>query len=655
MMMRYLTAVALLFASVLAGAAELPVETDRNYAQEFVRANQSRYESYLSGLKSAWQACCGDQEVTYPTVANASCEYGDLFRTDDAWGISEQKKRPVDGGLKQLFDTKLHSYTVCDIPNPKGGCLRQSLRWSVHANAKGQIGSAAAVVDKGRCALKVNYVRFSTEGYGRVGFQQPKPDMRITRILGSDEKLTVRATIVGPSDMSAFTPIWRAKGVSIQGERGFRKDGRVWIAEATLVAHQAPVDVTFEIRRPGEIRLAQRAYEGTIGVAGHPPPLDGLQLKHAGRNVLLGETFDLFYPTDSTKLAMDLESEARLLNGQIVPNWAAPGIKDPKIVVADTSIVEFGTPAAIEEGRHWLYPKHHGKTELRIDYPENLQMARERAFSEVYPVHVHELTLAKVFGAQGVARYRLLARGPDPSRNRVSWGAGATSFVKEAEYWIADIPADGVSRIAVVSPAGQTLAVLATDQRAPADAAIIQILPPPPPNFSTFKNLPMPSTNVDMAGWAVSSGFCAQVGASRLPQAMTRGKNAGEFKGLLDQARYLCQNKEQLQKNQEQIRRIIPEINRLTRELSKDGRELIGLEDDSVAVGASIKGLSTRFADRAYCRWSLKDGGASRMAYVYTPAEMIGESAGACFNRVTNLVEGFQPGMKVVVELIVEL
>jgi len=165
----------------------------------------------------------------------------------------------------------------------------------------------------------------------------------------------------------------------------------------------------------------------------------------------------------------------------------------------------------------------------------------------------------------------------------------------------------------------------------------------------------MPSSGVDMLGWAVSSGFCSQVGASRLPQAMTRGANAGAFKGLLDQARSLCQNREQLQKNQEQIRRIIPEINRLTREIAKDGRELIGLEDDSVAVGASIKGLSIQFADRAYCRWSLRDGGASRMANTYTPAEMIGESAGACFNRVTNLIEGFQPGMKVVVELIVDL
>lgn len=650
MMIRHATAIALLLVAFLAGAAELPVATDRNYAQEFVSANQSRYESYLSGLKRAWQTCCGDQEVTYPTVANASCERGDLFRTDDAWGISEQQRRPVDGGLKQLFDTDVYSYPVCVIRGEDGGCRRQVLRWALRARATGKLGSATAVVDKGRCALKVNAVKTSVAGYGRVGFQQPKPDMRVTRILGSDEMLTVRATIVGPSDMSAFTPIWSAKEVSIQGEQGFRKDGNLWVTEATLVARKAPVAVTFEIRRAGQVE-----FRDGFSIAGHPPPLDGLQFKQARRDVLLGETFDLFYPTDGTPPGLELLSEARLLNGQIVPNWAAPGIQDPKFVVAEPGIVEFSSPAGIDVGRHWLQPKRPGRTELRIDYPENLQMARARAFSEVYPVQVHELTLARVFGAQGVERYRLLARGPDPSRNRVNWGAGVTSFVKEAGYWIADVPADGVSRIAVVNPFGQTLAALATGQRAPLDAAVIHLLPPPLSNFSTFKNLPMPSSGVDMLGWAVSSGFCAQVSSSRLPQAMTRGKNAGEFKGLLDQARYLCQNKEQLQKNQEQIRRIIPEINRLTRELSKDGRELIGLEDDSVAVGASIKGLSIRFADRAYCRWSLKDGGASRMAFTYTPAEMIGESAGACFNRVTNLVEGFQPGMKVVVELIVEL
>lgn len=413
--------------------------------------------------------------------------------------------------------------------------------------------------------------------------------------------------------------------------------------------------VTFKIPRAGQ---EQPAYESSIAVAGHAPPLDGLEFKQAGREILLGDTFDLFYPTDDPPPGLELQSEARLLNGQIVPNWAAPGIEDPKVVVDDTNIVEFNSPDGINQGRHWLYPKHHGRTELRIDYPENLRMARARAFSQVYPVQVHELTLAKVFGAQGFDGYRLFARGPDPSRNRVRWtgaSTGETSFVKEEGYWIADMPAAGVSRIVVVNPAGQTLAALVPGERAPVDAAAIRLLPPPPPNFSTFKNLPMPSSNVDMAGWAVSSGFCAQVGTSKLPQAMAKGKNAGQIKGLLGQARYLCQNKEQLRQNQEQIRRIIPEINRLTQALAKDGRELIGLEDDSVAVGASIKGLSMRFADRAYCRWSLKDGGTSRMAFTYTPAEMIGESAGACFNRVTNLVEGFQPGMKVVVELIVEL
>lgn len=97
--------------------------------------------------------------------------------------------------------------------------------------------------------------------------------------------------------------------------------------------------------------------------------------------------------------------------------------------------------------------------------------------------------------------------------------------------------------------------------------------------------------NADLAGWTISSGFCAQVGASKRPQAMTLGKNADQFKGLLDQARYPCRNQEQPRPNQQEIRRIVPGINRLIRNLAHGGNEPVGLEDAAVGVVAGQVGL----------------------------------------------------------------
>jgi len=635
-----------------AGANDGPPAAARDYPHEFVSANQGRYEAYLAELQALWQQCCADQERSYASVAAPACPDGDLFDTGGTWFVGDLKQRPIDAGLKQLFDTEIDSYRVCEIPGEDGKCLLWGTRWNLRAQGKGKIGGGAVTLDGNRCSLTLNAVKFDYEGYGKVVFKQLTPDLRSSSVTGSGQPLKVKASVIGPAEMSRYGTAWSVRNGSLQGG-GFARDGKLWTAVASLTVPGAMAMVELDAL------LGDKRYGlGHIGISGHPPPLDGIQLRRAGRDILLDQPLHLFYPSDGAASALTLSAEARLTNGQRVATWAAPGIGEPRFIVEDEGIASFSAPAGLSEGVYYLAPRRYGETRLMVEYPESIAFARDRTFYEMYPVRVLELTLAKVFDAAGKSRLRLLARGPDPGANRVRWdgpAAGTTAFVKEQGYWLAELPGEGVGRIQVVDPSGLELAMLDVAKRAPAEAAAIRLLPPPAPNYTVFKEMAMPSSNIDLAGWAISSGFCAQAGASKLPQAMTGGKNTEQLQGLLDQARYLCRNQEQLRQNQQEIRRIVPEINRLVRELAHGGSELIGLEDDSIAVGAGIKGLSPRWLDRAYCRWSLLGGGASRLAFAYTPALAVDESNGGCFNRVTNLIEGYQPGMKVAVELVVGL
>lgn len=644
---------ALLLTLTMASALAVPPPVvERDYPHDFVAANQSRYEAYLAELQALWSSCCADRELNYPSVSAPPCPEGDLFQSKAYWSPADQHKRPVDGGLQQLFTTKVDSYRVCEIPAEEG-CMMWGTRWHLSAESKGQIGGGAVTLDGGRCTVTVNRVRLDYEGYARVGYKQLSKDLRQTTLTGSGQPLTVRVHVVGPAVMTRYTPVWTAEHGTIRGRGGFVKDGSQWTAEAVLGVPGEPADVRMDVK------LGEQVYNLlSTKIVGHAPPLEGIQLKYAGGDLLLDQPLYLFYPTDGIRVALPLSTEARLLNGQVVANWAAPGIDEPSFMMEDEKIATFSSPAGLTEGIHYLLPQRYGETRLMVEYPKSIEFTRDKTFYEMYPVRVLELTLARVYDAAGQTRLRLLARGPDPTVNKVHWdgkAAGSMAFQKEQGYWVAEFPDDGVSSVQVMDPAGQELAMLDVAMRLPADAAAIQILPPAPPNYTVFKEMPMPSTNIDLAGWAISSGFCNKANDNRLPQAMSEGKSADQLQGLLTQARNMCQNQEQLRQNQEEIRRIVPEINRLVRELAKGGSELLGLEDDSIAVGAGIKGMSEHLYDRAYCRWSLKEGGESKLAFEYTAVQRVDESSGACFNRVTNLVKGFQPGMKVAVELIVGL
>ena len=642
--------------AVVAAGPEAPL-AQKTYSGEFVRNNQDQYEAYLRDLQTLWQRCCADPKLDYPDVNAVTCEHGDLFY-NRFWQITGQKKRPSDGGLKALFSTKVASYPYCEVPAKDGaGCALWGIRWYLNANRSGGIGGGAALLDSGRCKITANAVKFNFEGYGRVAYREYRAGtggndrIRETQLLGSGKPLKLRARVNGPANMARYTAVWSAESGSVSGRGNFvRRDG-AWYAEAALTVPAEPAHVWLDAQ------LGEHRYPVVVDarVAGHPPPLDRLQLDQDGRTLGVGETLHMFYPTDGKVTALTLGSQAVLINGQVVANWAAQGIEEPSMVVEDATLATLTSPSGVEEGVHYLGPRHLGETRLIVSYPQSVVYARPQTIYESYPVRVHQLTLTRVFAGNGNSLLRLLARGPDPGSSTVKWDGGSAGFRREQGYWFVDIPDQGVSQLRVVNPAGQELAVLEVAGRAPDAAAEIRLIPPAAPNYTVFKEIPMPASEPDLAGWAISSGFCNQATAGKLPKAMSTGSDGAQFQSLLQQARYMCENKEQLEQNQAEIRRIVPQINSLIRDLAKGGNELVGLEDDDIAVGASIKGLSPRWSTRAYCRWSLENGGASQLAYSYTPVQRVDTGSGACFNRVTNLIKGFTPGLRVAVELIVGL
>lgn len=94
--------------------------------------------------------------------------------------------------------------------------------------------------------------------------------------------------------------------------------------------------------------------------------------------------------------------------------------------------------------------------------------------------------------------------------------------------------------------------------------------------------------------------------------------------------------------------------NRLIREFERQGKELISLSD-AMNVAAIIKGLPTGEVGDLACVWTISRAGPGmRTGSRVSSVERTGPAEGVCVNRVLGIREGFAPGAKLKVTLILD-
>lgn len=635
---------------VLSGQAFALDKVSDEKITSFIQFNVSKTQAALDKLTALWESCCAPASP-YPSVSAVPCRNGDaffsfgVFQIGSNIHIEDQVSKPNTSGLDKLFNATV-------TKSDQG-------RWILNASPLEQVGSAAVKLDGGRCALSANEVRMAYEGYSQIKIDERSGGMKTTR-LPPVEPILIRARVLGPADMSRYQPEWHTDdGGVLKSQGGFRKEGGQWVADAQLSANKISDKFSLSIR---DINTGRQPYSALHSYNIDPPPFYSLVFYRDGELLPPGDAIDLFLTGKNGGNSRQLTSKSRLVNGQLVPNWATEGMSRIQMTVDDGQIAELAQWGGSWITDHKLTPVASGTTRMKLRYPVDILTGRQQEEIEAYPIHVHEIMLARVFG-NGVPRLRLMARGPDPSRNLVRWhraeGDDIGSFNKEQGYWVAESLVPGVRTVSVVSPTGTELASLDVKIDGPTETAAIQLLPVEPPKMSTLKEFPLPNTQADVAGWTISSGFCAQTQTAQgaLPRAL-KARDTQQLQDMLRQAQTLCANPQAAKDRQAEMRTIIQDLNGKIRELAKGGKELVVLEEDSTTVGATVKGLSEQLLPRAWCRWSLTNSagsGTASLAQTYTPVTGLGVGNGSCLNRVTGLVDGFAPGMKIQVELIVEI
>lgn len=637
-------------------------------AEAFVLNNLEAAQAHLKLLREKFSWCCAEDDMDYPGRGGlGTCSEGDFFLyfIDGHGGTSKSWKAGRPCSIGNAEDLNLDPATGSDTIKTKTGT--KTVYWLSIGfwETEAKIGAARVSIGGRPCVLTINRVEIEQFGYSKVRTGQTidketKAVARSVTLQGGGDPVTVRVKIVGPAIMSGYKTSWKMeKGGKFRKKGKFKKVGSFWEAWAEIdLIKDPPAVVSLKISKGDYFRV----FKG-IRVWGRRAPLDRLILFRQGSGgfeLEPADNIDIFLPSDDLVKGAIIESQSILKNGQIVPNWGAvdKGIEDVSIEMEDSTVAVYYPLGSMEEGNFQLKGNQPGSTRLWVRYKENAAAGRFQPLAEYYYVNVHQLWLTKVISTDKKPKLRLLGKGPRFAKYTAHFKGGeeaSKKFERKKGFWQVEVPAEGVRRIELKdNKTGFRAAVLDVSRRTPAEAATIQLLQPDTPELTRLEALPLPGTNVTFNDWAVSSGFCSKVANNQLP-ADSKGLGVKEMGSLLGQAKQACANRQQAKTDIKEIRRIVSEFNGTLSGLTRGGMELVGLEDDTVNLAAAIRGLSWRHAEQAMCKWSLDGGEKSKFRFEYTPVTMVSTSSAASLNEVTNLIKGYEPGMKVNVELIIEL
>jgi len=648
-----------------AGGADVAQVSSEAAVKNFISQQRGNVEHYLQQLEAMFNDCCLDDDRLFGSTS-AGCPKGDLFLDHldqrpsyDSGPIANQRPG-ISPSVQELFETHITENERCLDDE----CKIKEKEYRLFATPLGgQIGGGNITLGDKRCGLSINLIRMSQRGFSRFHYRQSFADGAKNQQISAkpEEPVTLTAKIVGPAQMARHTIKWEVKYGEIEPQGGFVQDEKYWTASALFRPVFFPAKVAITIDADGRKWQMQ-----PFTVTGRLAPLQKLLITRVNplgqeRKLQPADVLDLFTPSDLSAVSAELDLSALMLNGEEVPAWVAwqQGLEDISLNTADPNVAEIAMAAGLDAGKVQILAKSAGSTDLLVHYPRNLAQRRSYSVTEHYYVNVHKLRVAKVYEGNA-AVLQVMGVGPRMGYYRIVWkdnGGGKSPFTMGLgePVWIARAPAQGVRTLDVVDDSGFVAARLDISHRAPADPVTVQLLTPPEPSYTIMQELPVPGTGATFGEWALTSGFCKKVQDNRLPKGASGSLSAAEAEKTLQAAREACSDPSRAKEEARAIRNAVLAFNKVVRRMAKGGGEVIGLEQERVSLGAAIKGLSWRQAEDAYCRWWLEGGGESQLEFEYAPVQMLGLDSAACFNRVGNLVRGFVPGMKVHVELILDI
>jgi hypothetical protein len=477
------------------------------------------------------------------------------------------------------------------------------------------------------------------------------PDIRANGIIatGKDHKIVVQ--VKGGADMTMFQVIW-ASDVGSWGSPStpFRKTGGEWRSENTFAI---PLEYYFSDTKKSKLKIEAKivrtsdnagvyAFENSRLIPGRPAASKLALYMWNGKGFEpVSAPVDLFVPGSLSYVVF--APHVTLRDGNVYPLQEIKTAASYEATSSDPSVVGLlrgSMDADAGPGAIYAYPlENSGSTKVSariggadLDPGYTAQSTGDKREVESDPVVIR---VNQVFSfaerSGGTTEFKLIVAGPtDMTGYRAVWmgeGRRTTSFQKAENGFMSTLSTTlKMGKVQIVKgeqPVAELNVGTATR------GASIKLLPPKPPVMQVTESaLPdagsletITECKKNVTSWVNLFGFDPQ----------------GPIEEYCKSAREREKDSIKTQRQEQK------ELNQLVRELKRQGQELVIL-GDTMQVGAAIKGDLAGLGDSAFCVWSLINGGGLKLASEITTIERVSDTEGGCFNQVSGLKSGFNPG-----------